>query len=478
MDKLISGLRSTSDGWRAVIADEFTFTNVRKIAYALGCYLEDRRENVGQDIRVLIAHDTRFMGNVFAKLVGNTLKTKGITCYLIDTPMPTPVLSWVTFNQKYNMGIMITASHNPPQYNGIKIRMPYGGSPEKKFMDAIEKLIPDTLPTPSGDNTDFHITDPRNHYFETIRKYVDMKAIDETAPVIAVDTMHGTTAKLLAEILSGTRAKVIYLNENPDPLFGGIAPEPKPSTIAPLLEFVRKHNCAFGVAHDGDGDRIVAVDPQRGYLSPHDLITLLAFDLADRRNLQGSIIASVSTTRRVQEVAKLIGMPYLEVPIGFRNAAQLMREQDVLIAGEENGGIGIGFHMPERDGTLIAALLTELVAVRKVGLGNFLADLEAKVGFVEFMRKDLKTLANPSEVINKYLLNLPKSVSGIQVSDLSETDGVKMILQDKSWVLVRAAGTEPLIRVYVESNDISTCKSIVEDVIAGLKKWDFREKVK
>ncbi len=477
MNEVIASLRSTSDGWRAIIAEEFTFTNVKRIAWTLGCYLGEKNEDASQEKKVLIAHDTRFMGEVFARLVGKTLNAQGITCHLVESPIPTPVLSWYTYNQKYDMGVMITASHNPPYYNGIKIRMPYGGPPDKSFMDMLEGFIPNHPPLLGEDDVEMTTVNPRPLYVETIRGLIDIRAIDRAAPIIAVDSMHGTTANLLAEILSGTRAKVVQINANPDPLFGGRAPEPKPSTVDTLLDVVKSKNCDFGIAHDGDGDRIVAVDPLRGYLSPHDLITLLAYDLADRRKLPGCIVASVSTTRRVCAVAEMMGIPYIEVPIGFRNAAQLMREQTVLIAGEENGGIGVGFHLPERDGTLIAALLTELVSVRKVKLGDFLSDLETHIGSAKFIRKDLKISVDPKNIINNFRLHLPELISGVKVVELSERDGIKISLENKSWVLIRAAGTEPLIRIYVESDNTVMCESIAEDVVTQLLMLENKEKV-
>lgn len=463
MPDIATGLRSTSDGWRAIIAEDFTFDNVYRISWAIGKYISLNVEKA-DDRKVLIAHDTRFMGDIFAQLIINTLHVFNIQCHYIPYPIPTPILSWYTFHQGYSIGIMVTASHNPPYYNGIKIRMPYGGPPEKEVLHAIEGNIPHGLVNFQADEKPDYFINPIPAYIEMARSLIDLHVIDRAAPIIAVDPMHGTTAGLLSDLLKDTRAKVIQIRANHDPLFGGISPEPKSTTIDPLMQCVHENGCILGVSHDGDGDRIVAVDPFRGFLSPHDIFTFLSYDLAKRRKLPGGIIGSVSVTRRVQRVANLLGRIYYEVPIGFRNAAQIMRTKNILIAGEENGGIGVGMHMPERDGTLIAALLVDAISYYGIGVGQLLDNIEKQVGKSSFLRKDINIATDSGNIIQSFVNNPPESIANLLVKNISREDGVKFYLQDGSWVLLRAAGTEPLLRIYCESDNDSTCSMIIDNL--------------
>ena len=465
MDKHFGKLYSTSDGWRAVIGDAFTFDNIRRLTFAIGKYLqllEIKRP------RALVAFDTRFMGNIFAEEIVGVLMNQGIECDMVGRPIPTPLLSWVVY-QAYNIGLMVTASHNPPYYNGLKIRMPYGGPPDENTMRKIEELIID-IPPETAKIKDTNTINPWNDYIDAIRNKLDLSLIDNAAPIIAVDSMHGVTAGLLKDILSGTSAKVIQVRSEPDPLFGGISPEPKLDTVLPLIEEVKRSDCVIGVAHDGDGDRIVAVDPTYGYLSPHDLLTLLSFDLVRRKGLSGSIVASVSTTRRIRKAAKFLERVFHEVPIGFRNACELMRAEKVLVAGEENGGIGIGSHLPERDGTLIAALLVEMISDRKKGPGEYLLELENIVGKASFMRRDIKVNRPAKEAVDSFTSNLPHYIADYKILEHSTIDGVKLFLEKGSWVLIRAAGTEPLIRIYAEADDVLMCESIIGAVFDHLSK--------
>ena len=466
MESIIKGLRSTSDGWRAIIADTFTFDNVRRLSWAIGTYLLQRKKREIPP-RAIIAYDTRFMSDMFADTICEVLSSMGIVTSVIAHPIPTPLLSWYVYVRQYDIGLIVTASHNPPIYNGIKIRMPYGGPPDKKVIAAIESLLIDNFqvtPIPRKKKCKDKV-DPRSHYIEMLRNMVNLNKIDASAPTIVVDSMHGATAGLLQHVLDGTRAKVIQVRGTMDPLFGGTSPEPKKDTLDLLIKAVKENQGNIGIAHDGDGDRIVAFDPQIGYLSPHDILAILAFDLAQRKREPGSIVASVATTRRARIAAKILGRKYHEVPIGFRHAAQIMRQETVLIAGEENGGIGIGKHMPERDGTLVAMLLVEMIAdTPRNNLGRIYFDVERKVGRAKFIRSDIAVPYSPHEAVFAFSrLNFRKFM-GLTIKEKSEVDGVKLILEGGAWVLVRAAGTEPLVRIYAEADDLPTCKMLVQSV--------------
>lgn len=459
------GFRSTSDGWRAIIGDGFTFENAHKVAYGLCKYITSRKK---RPLRVIVSHDTRFMGDMFARQIANVFLSRGIRCDLVDRPIPTPLLSWCTKHYKYDIGIAVTASHNPYYYNGIKIRMPYGGPPNAKIIADIENAMPNSTIEVCTQKYPVTIIDPTEAYIRHVRQNIDLDSVDGKKIKIAVDCMHGTTSGLLSKIFDGI-IEIIEIRSNPDPLFGNIPPEPKSETTSQLSRVIDKHDCGFGIAHDGDGDRIIAYDPDRGYISPHDLIVILSHYLATQKNKTGKIVVSVSTTTRIKSLAKMLNIEYIEVPVGFRNASAIMDESDVLIAGEENGGIGVGYFMPERDATFIAALLIEIVATTGISLGKYLENIEKTVGSYYYKRKDIPLRTT---IDMQHFSSLRNIVVCNQIVDsISEVDGMKFEYSDGSWALIRPAGTEPLIRVYAESKDPQICSSIIEIISEQIEKY-------
>lgn len=464
MEEFLAAGRTT-DGWRALFAAEFTVTNVRRLSWAITRYLLD----VGGK-HVLIGYDTRFMGGFFAREIASVVSACGIACDLVVSPVPTPVVSWYTRHNGYDLGLTVTASHNPYTYNGIKIRMSDGGPPDKQVMTAIEAHVPREVPSLPTASTAITMVNPLPAYIAAIRTLTQLEVIDAAALNVAVDSMHGTTAHLLKQILAGTRTRVVQVRGRPDPLFGGVPPEPKATSLGPLQAAMKRRGCVLGVAHDGDGDRIVALDPDAGYLSPHDLAVLLALDLHESKQMQGAIVGSSSSSRRLSQVATALTLPYREVPTGFRHACNIMRTEPVLIAAEENGGIGFGFHLPDRDGTLAAVLLVEMIARRQTGLGAIKASLVARLGHSSLVRRDVQVSVPPQKAVTAFGQALSDQLDGLPVVSRATTDGLKILLLGGSWVMIRASGTEPVLRIYAEHDDTAASQALIRSVINTIER--------
>lgn len=453
MDDIRQGLQSTSDGWRSIIADSFTFENVSRLSYAIGKYFTNKKS---ENVQAFIGYDTRFMSEFFAEVVITQLSQLGINCKLSSHPLPTPMVSWYVFTNKLDFGINVTASHNPPYYNGIKIRMYFGGAPDKSVIRQISQLIPNNKFYRKPNCMIKNKISIWSDYVDNIKKRIDYKDIAKSKLNIVIDSMHGTTGGLLEEILKNTKVIIVPVRKNHDPLFGGVSPEPKESNLQPLIQRIKNGDYDLGIAHDGDGDRIVAIDPKIGFLSSPDLVIILAYYLSKYKGLDGAILGSVATSRRVKKLALLLNKTYYEIPIGFHHATKIMIKEKVLIAGEENGGIGIGNYLPERDGTLIAALLIELLS-KNIKISEILESLNNKIGPSKFIRKDI----NYSKAFDTEKLLIPKNINGIRIINYSNLDGVKLYLEDNSWILVRKAKTEPLIRLYAEADTLNMCDRLI-----------------
>ncbi|HRZ95393.1 MAG TPA: hypothetical protein P5262_02390 [Candidatus Moranbacteria bacterium] len=462
-------LRSTSDGWRGKIADSFTFDFVERVAMAIGSYT---LKHGGTE--TFVGYDTRFLGFEFAKQAGQALSQFGLNVSISSRPIPTPMVSFRTNQKEMVCGITITASHNPYYYNGVKVRMGYGGAPGEEFVVEIQNLMDSPKNNILQERLDFQNDDPIADYCQKLWTIIDWQSFNRRPLKVAVDTMHGTTSGVLRNVLSGTKAKVIEIHSDIDPYFGGIAPEPMESNTQELQMLIAGGQCDLGIAHDGDGDRIMAVIPRVGYLSPHDVAVILLWYLAKARKQNGIVIGSVTMSKRLSFVANYLGLAYKEVPIGFKNACEIMRNEKVLIAGEENGGIGFGFYLPERDATLAAALLSEAEINYSGGINAILAEVEKVAGESGFSRLNLKLTTSPKIVMEKLKEEPPERIAGQKVSRISETDGLKFFFVSGDWVNIRAAGTEELLRVYVESSNKQKALEIVKAAEEIIRKIERR----
>lgn len=455
MDKI--NLRSTSDGWRGKIADSFTFDFVERITTAIGSYI---LKHGGTE--TFVGYDTRFLGFGFAERAGQVLSQFGLNTIISSKPIPTPMVSFRANQKKMICGITITASHNPYYYNGIKVRMGYGGAPNEEFTLDIQNLMNSQATIAIRENCDLQEDDPLNDYCQKLRTIIDREAFSDRPLKIAVDTMHGTTKGILKEVLRGSKSEVLEIHTDLDPYFGGVAPEPMESNTQELRKLVSSGKCDLGIAHDGDGDRIMAIIPGAGYLSPHDVAVALLWYLARMRKQAGIIVGSVTMSKQLSRVADYLGLVYKEVPIGFRNACEIMRNEKVLIAGEENGGIGFGFYLPERDATLAAVLLSEAEIVYEGGINGVLKEVKKVAGESGFSRLNLKLSVPPTVVMEKLKREAPEKLAGQAVSKTSEVDGLKLFLESGDWVNIRAAGTEELLRIYAESSNKKKALAIAE----------------
>ncbi len=446
-----------TDGWRAVIAEDFTFANVRAAAAAIANYVlaeEDPAKGI------CIAYDTRFGSERFAEVAAETVASAGIPVYLASGITPTPALSFGVRERGAAGGIMITSSHNPYQWNGVKYKASYGGSGSPRIMAEIEAQLGKPLPraaTPAAiDRVDFL---PR--YVQAITAFADMNKIAASGHKFAIDSMYGAGAGILSGIFSRAGVASIEIRAERNPLFPGINPEPIEPHIRALGEAVVEHGCQAGLATDGDADRIGAVDEDGNLVDAHKIFAILLRWLIERKQWSGEVARAFNTTRMLDRICAKHGRKLHEVGIGFKHVCDLMLEREILIGGEESGGIGIQRHLPERDGLLNALLLANVMADEGKTLGQLVSSLQREYGEHYYGRIDLHIA---DDVKNRAIARARagvKEFAGMQVERVENLDGEKFFLHNaeaasranaaETWLLLRASGTEPLLRVYAES---------------------------
>lgn len=449
--------KSTSDGWRGKLADNFNFQNVGLLGEAISKYIYITLE--GSDI--LIGYDTRFMSYEFAKYLANIFINNGINVFLLLKPCTTPFLTFAIVNQKVKIGLTVTASHNPPFDDGIKIRMGYGGAPSSEITKNIEKYF-DKDRGDIGNKSIGKITiiDPIDDYIKKIREKVNFQS--KRSISIVVDTMHGTSLGFLKKITKGKGVKVSYINSRFDPYFGQFPPEPKYETTPKLQELVISKKYNLGIAHDGDGDRIIAVSKKHGYLSPHDVSTIILWYLVSVKKLTGKVIGSSTLGRRIRLLCNYFGLVFQEIPVGFKNATEIMLKEHVLMACEENGGIGFGFYLPERDATLAAAILCEIESSIKGGVDFILGEIEKITGKSGFSRFNYVPHTDRIKLMSRIKNIDQNSFAFFQINNISRQDGIKIIFTNNDWVSIRFSGTEDIIRIYAESDSRIKAEKIIE----------------
>jgi len=458
-----------TDGWRAVISEEFTFDNVRRVAQAIAEKTLDDAAGHGRAASstrafpsLVVGFDTRFLSDRYAIAVAEVLAANGIHVWLTRSDSPTPITSFAIVDKQADGGIMITASHNPPRYNGIKLKAAFGGSASPAACKEIERRI-----VAAGDTAPRRIEidealaaqlitrfDPFPAYESHVRRLVDFEAIGRANLSIAVDPMYGAGRLYLAHLLRDAGCQVHEIRNEMNPGFNGIHPEPIARHLEPLIEIMRTGEYQLGLATDGDADRIGAVDPSGRFVDPHGIMALLVEHLVQQRGLRGSVVKTVSTTQILNRLAERYGLAIYETPVGFNHITDHMLREPVLIGGEESGGISILGHIPEGDGVLMGLLLTELVATRRMGLVALLDELMAApdVGTFCYARVDRPVRPfKKSHLVAGLMSNVPSQLGGAAVSRVSDGDGVKYILADNSWLLIRPSGTEPVLRIYAEA---------------------------
>ncbi|MGC1903608.1 MAG: phosphoglucomutase/phosphomannomutase family protein [Candidatus Acidiferrum sp.] len=462
----MTSIKFGTDGWRGIIAEDFTYANARIVAHAIARYVvrgEDARQGV------LIGYDHRFASDHFAAAVADVISATGTPVWVTDKPCPTPTISLLVRQRKASGGLVITASHNPARWNGIKYKASYGSSAlpsivaqiETELAAAIQKGIP-TLPPQKNL---IHSLDPRAPYLDTIEKLVDWDRIRKSKFRFISDAMHGSAAGLLTDLFQRNGIACDEIRGTRDPLFGGAHPEPIEPHIDPLRKAVLAGKYDVGFCADGDGDRIGAIDRDGSFINPHQIFALLVWHLVGARNLDGEIAKTFSVTKLIDKLAAKFGRKLHEVPIGFKYICELMLEQNILIGGEESGGIGTSLYLPERDATVSALLLAELMAWHGKTLGELLAALHKEFGEYHYGRVDLDLKPGQKEkAIEHFSGTKLKQFLDFPVVNRENMDGIKLYLGDIGWVMVRPSGTETLLRVYSETGKPQTTRRVLAAV--------------
>ncbi|MGA8143145.1 MAG: phosphoglucomutase/phosphomannomutase family protein [Candidatus Acidiferrales bacterium] len=457
-----------TDGWRGVIAEDFTYENVRKVAHAIARYVV-RAEKPGSG--VLIGFDTRFGSERFARVAAEAVAATGTPVWLAAQACPTPALSLLVRLRKAAGGIQITASHNPYQWNGMKYKASYGSSASPAIVTQIEseleKVLRDGVPALPPRIDLVHSLDVRTPYLETLAGLVDWERLRAAKFRFVVDPMHGAGRGLLCELLRRNGVDCGEIRGNRDPLFGGVNPEPIEPHVEALRKATREGKYDAGFAFDGDADRIGAVDADGTFITPHQIFSLLLWHLAGTRELGGDVAKTFSTTKMVDKIASKFGRKVWETPIGFKYICDRMLEGDVLLGGEESGGIGTKLYLPERDATVNALLLAEVMAWHGKRLGELVAMLHREFGEHHYGRVDLTLKPGQKEKALHHFTNGKFGrLLDWPVTRREDLDGIKLYLGEIGWVLVRASGTERILRVYAETTKAETTRRLLDEVTA------------
>ena len=461
-----------TDGWRGLIADDFTFDNVRLAASAIANYLlasTDPSEDAKRG--VCIGYDTRFASDRFARAVAEVIAAAGIPVKLADRITPTPALSYGVRQLGAAGGVMITSSHNPYQWNGVKYKAYYGGSGKPSIISAIETHLKDPV-RKAEKPASIESYDFLPEYLEAIKKFADLPVIAKSGMKFAVDCMYGAGGGIISGIFREIGVDHVEIRAEANPLFPGINPEPIEPHINALEKAVVEHKCAAGLVTDGDADRIGAADEHGNFVDPHKIYAVLLEWLLSRKKWPGDVTRAFNTTGMLDRIAARYGRKLYEHGIGFKYVCDLMLEKDILIGGEESGGIGIKRHLPERDGLLNALLLANVMAEEGKTLGELVAWLQNEYGEHQYGRIDLHI---PDDVKNAAIARARAGVqefAGMPVEHVETLDGIKFFLDNpeakskpnaaKTWLLLRASGTEPLMRIYSESCSKESVAKLLE----------------
>jgi alpha-D-glucose phosphate-specific phosphoglucomutase len=451
----MSQIKFGTDGWRGVIADDFTYDNVRRVAGAIAAYI---RKHEDPDRGVVVGYDTRFSSEQLARVAAEVLSAAGIPVKLTNDYTPTPAISLAVKQFGAAGGVVITSSHNPWNWNGVKFKARFGGSATPQIIRQIEEQL-DRDTRPNRTKAPIEEVDLKQSYVEALCRFADLERIRQAKLRFAVDAMYGSGRGVLSQIFRAHGVEHVAIRQELNPLFPGINPEPIEANLEMLEQTVVREGCHAGLANDGDADRIGAVAEDGSFVDSHKIFSVLLRWLLERKKWPGEIVRAFNTTRMIDRIARKHGRRLHECPIGFKYIADLMMEREILIGGEESGGIGYSRYLPERDGILNALLLANVMAEEGKPLGQLVADLQHEFGPHYYARLDLHI---PDEVkrqaIERAQAKDTRAVGSFSILKKEGLDGVKLFLDAptegkaaESWVLLRASGTEPLLRVYAEA---------------------------
>ncbi len=453
-------IRFGTSGWRAIIADEFTYKNVQLVTEAICSYL--KRESGGNGETLIVGHDSRFMGESFSQVAADIAKRKGFRVLLCENPTPTPTISHAIRSEKAVGGINFTASHNPPEYQGIKFSTADGAPALPEITKQLEETIENTPQVEDADGGSIERFDARPNYLDDLKTKIRFDQIANANGRYAYDALWGTGRGYLDKILRDYSLEVETLHDWRDVTFGGKSPEPSEKQVGELRETIRAKNLTLGLATDGDGDRFGIIDSNGEFITPNELVALLADYLAESRGWTEGIARSVATSHLVDRVAESRGLKLYETPVGFKFIGELINKDEIILGGEESAGLSIKGHYPEKDGILACLLAAETVAARGTNLTEQLNELYGRIGKLESGRIGVKLTDEVAKSLKEKLAQEPSEIGGRKIENINRIDGVKFIFTDGSWMLMRPSGTEPLVRIYAETENRDDLEVLLE----------------
>ncbi|MFN2451674.1 MAG: phosphoglucomutase/phosphomannomutase family protein [Candidatus Dormibacteria bacterium] len=468
-------IRFGTDGWRAVVADDFTYENVRAVAQAVAWYLD------GDSRPVVVAHDTRYCAEQFAEEVSRVLAANGISVLLLDRPVPTPVATWMVVARGAAGGVVVTASHNPPEFNGLKYKPDYGGSAPPEVVGQLETLaaraqregvrtLTFAAAVEKGLVTGI---DPMPEFAAQVGRMVDLPRLRGAGLHILHEAMYGAGAGVIGDLLSGGSTVVESFHAERNPGFGGMHPEPIARYMPEAMARMAEGGHDLCIANDGDADRVGVIDERGGFVNQLQVAALLALLLLEKRGLRGPLVRSLTSTVMLDRLAQHFGVELIETPVGFKYVGPRMTESDALIGAEESGGFAFRGHIPERDGIVAGLMIAEMIVDYGQPLSAILRHLEDLVGTWAYARHDLRLPRDgyeerKEELYQRYAANPPTELGGAAVINSRTDDGFKYYLDDGSWTLIRFSGTEPLIRVYSEAPSVARVEELLSAFEAHL----------
>lgn len=468
-----------TDGWRGIIAEDFTFENVRNVSQGVSDYLNSQFK--GRK-RIIIGYDTRFLSDRFAKAAAEVLAGNGIKVLVSDRPVPTPTVSFTIRLLGLTGGLIMTASHNPSRFCGIKFKTRLGSPAEPVITNRIEKnLFKKKVKLVSFEaglkSKAIEVINPIPKYIEAVRRYLDLDLLKNSNLKVLADAMHGAGSVYHASVLKGTGIKIDVIHSQPDPTFGGVKPEPLPQNLAEMIAIMKRGKYDIGLVTDGDADRVGAFAPGGRFINPGEIMSLLALHFIENRHWRGAIVKNIAGPMLLDKISARYNLKLFETPVGFKHIAKLMQREKVLVGGEESGGIGIKNYIPERDGILTGLLLVEMMVQRKQGILEIIKDMEKSFGKFRYHREDIELPVKTRERIVKKLFSKLKGKGANKIFrkdiiKIKTYDGLKFLFDDESWVLIRPSGTEPILRVYSEAHSEREAKALIKKVdslVFGMK---------
>ncbi len=453
-----------TSGWRGIIGEDFTFENVRIATQGIANYL---KKSAQKGTGVIVAYDTRFLSEKFASEAAKILAFNGLQAFLCTRDVPTPCVAYETVRRKAMGAINFTASHNPPEYNGLKFSTSNGAPALPEITKAIENEIHSVQE--KKERLDVYEKrelieeiDPKDRYLNELRTKVDVDALGKSGLRIAIDSLFGTSRDYLDYFLLEAGLEVKIIHNYRDPYFGGFSPECNEKNLGELRKVVESEKFDLGLSTDGDADRFGIVDDRNRFVSPNVVLGLVAVYLKRYRNIPGGLARSVATTHLIDAIARKLDVPCYETPVGFKYIGELILADKIAMGGEESAGMSMYRHLPEKDGILACLLVAEMVARTGKKLNQLIDDMYNEFGYFYSKRQDMKLTPQLKDSLASKLANPPKQIDGLQVRNVNTTDGVKLIFDDSTWLLFRLSGTEPVARIYAEACSPKDLKNLLD----------------